>query len=66
MTLDGISVIKAVVVPWRATETVLESKTTLLVGLDTMTELVADPEETARVEEPPPPETVVHVGADPA
>ena len=54
VTLD-VSDINDVVVPCRATLIVFESKTMFDVGLETMTDFVADPLETAIAVDPPPP-----------
>ena len=43
VTLDGFTIIKEDVAPDSDKMNVLESNTTLLVGLETTTELVADP-----------------------
>jgi hypothetical protein len=56
---DELRLMYELVVPCKAPTKVLESKTTLEVGLDMITEFVLDPDEMARVDDPPPAETKV-------
>jgi hypothetical protein len=55
VTLEAFIWIKDDVSPWSDPTNVLESKTTFDVGLETMTDLLADPVETARADAPPAP-----------